>query len=88
MLIWDPIVSTEDLPEEATILDSPYESRDCGILVLATAHEEVLSLDWEMMKRGDFKPIIYDGRRVLDREMLESLGWEYYGIGLPRPEEV
>ena len=88
VLIWDPIVSSEDLPEEAIILDSPYESRDCGIMVLATAHEEVLNLDWEMMKREDIKPIIYDGRRVLDREMLESLGWEYYGIGLPRSEEV
>ncbi len=86
VLIWDPVVSKEDFPKGTTIVDSPYDTSELGLLVLATAHEEVLSLDWEALSQENSKPTVYDGRRALDKEMMENLGWEYFGIGLPISE--
>jgi len=46
--------------------------------------------EWNEYRRPDFKrlreilkqPIVFDGRNVYDRKVLESLGFSYEGIGL------
>ena len=53
------------------------------IVVLATAHEEILSIDWNQLKKSMKKPIIYDGRRALNLSYLKEEGWLTYAIGKP-----
>ena len=88
VLIWDPLVDSDDLPKEAIIVDNPYDCGELGAVVLATAHEEVINLEWGRLGKIIDDPIIYDGRRVMDRGHLESEGWKYFGIGLPKEECV
>jgi UDPglucose 6-dehydrogenase len=45
--------------------------------------------EWNEFRRPDFElirarlkqPIVFDGRNVYSRGVLEKLGFEYYGIG-------
>jgi len=57
---------------------SPFD-----IAILVTAHDEVIGMDWAKLSEKSNQPIIYDGRRVLNVEMLESLGWCVYLLGAP-----
>ena len=58
------------------------------MIILGTAHEEIINLDWEALKSVSNNSLIYDGRRVLDYSHLENIGWKYYGIGRPIEKEV
>ena len=84
VIIWDPYVSQEDYPEGIHFEDNPYEVENIDILVLATGHSKIIEMDWmEYEKNFAGKPMIYDGRRVLDKNLFHNMGWEYYGIGVP-----
>lgn len=56
---------------------------DC--LVVITDHAEFKSLNLQEIKKlMKSKPIIIDGRRIVNRQAAENLGFRYYGIGLTR----
>ena len=52
-------------------------------MVLCTEWPEFLSLDYARLKASMVRPLILDGRNILDREALTALGFEYIGIGRP-----
>ncbi|MFN3821098.1 MAG: UDP-glucose dehydrogenase family protein [bacterium] len=54
-------------------------------LVIATEWNEFRHPDFEMMKLKMKQPIIFDGRNLYDAQMMEKLGFEYYGIGTGKP---
>ena len=54
-------------------------------LVLCTEWPEFLSLDYARLKAAMVRPLLLDGRNMLDRETLTALGFEYIGIGRPTP---
>ena len=83
ILIWDPLVETEDFPDWALIVEDPYDLENVDMVVLTTAHREVIELDWEELMRVCKKATVYDGRRVLDESKLVNSGWAYFGVGLP-----
>jgi UDPglucose 6-dehydrogenase len=69
---------------EVDLIPDPYECvRDADALVLATEWPEYLALNWARIRdlmRGN---VILDGRNVLDRKLLSSLGFWCYGVGRP-----
>ena len=83
ILIWDPLVDTEYFPDWALIVEDPYDLENVDMVVLTTAHREVIELDWEELMRVCKKATVYDGRRVLDESKLVNSGWAYFGVGLP-----
>ncbi len=83
IVIWDPLVDPEDFPDWAEIVEDPYTLENVDIVVLATAHNEVLELDWNELKKVCNEAIVYDGRRVLDKTRLVNSGWAFFGVGLP-----
>ena len=83
ILIWDPLVETEDFPDWALIVEDPYDLENVDMVVLTTAHREVIELDWDELMRVCKKATVYDGRRVLDESKLVNSGWAYFGVGLP-----
>ena len=51
--------------------------------VLVTAHKACQEIDWASLASRMRNPILYDGRRVLDLNSLESDGWQVHAVGRP-----
>ncbi|MCM3763540.1 UDP-glucose/GDP-mannose dehydrogenase family protein [Neobacillus niacini] len=49
-------------------------------VVIATNWPEYLRLDWAVLKSFMKRPIIFDGRNMLDKAELESLGFQCFGV--------
>ena len=82
---WDPHLDVNSFPSHVDVVVDPYEHQETfDMAVLVTAHEDCLSLDWEKLLSSMRRPLIYDGRRVLDLDELTSLGWETFAVGKPR----
>ena len=83
VVLWDPLVKKEEIPKNFNVLESPYEVNDLDCVVLATAHDQVLGINWESIKKNMHNPKIYDGRRCLDISTMVESGWSMRAIGLP-----
>jgi len=67
---------------DLTICPDPYTvAEQAEAVVLCTEWPEFASLDFGRLKATMVRPLILDGRNVLDRETLTALGFEYIGIG-------
>ena len=53
----------------------------CDAVAIATEWPEFGKLDWAAARHGMIAPILFDGRNLLDRLEMESLGYLYKGIG-------
>jgi len=81
---FDPLVDDRLFPSDlATLVRSESEISPFDMAILVTAHDEVVGIDWASLTEKANHSLIYDGRRVLDVEMLESLGWGVYLLGAP-----
>ena len=83
LFVWDPFVSGKDLPEWVEKLDGPFDKSMIDIVILATAHRQIIDMDWSKLKDFCTTPRIYDGRRALSPKSMQESGWEYYGVGYP-----
>ncbi len=66
-----------------SISKNPYEAcKDAHAIAILTEWDEFKELDWKKiynkMKRPAF---IFDGRNILDRKIIEGIGFVYKGIG-------
>lgn len=74
-------------PEEnrrlVTVINDPYEvCFDAHAIAVLTEWDEFKTFDWERIKKDMKRPsFVFDGRKVLDRNQLETLGFSYYAIG-------
>jgi UDPglucose 6-dehydrogenase len=51
-------------------------------IAVLTEWDEFVTYDWERIYKNMNKPaFVFDGRGILDRELLESIGFVYYKIG-------
>ena len=68
--------------EDYSFTDDVYKSlEDADAMVLMTAHDEFLDLDFRMIKRNMNIPLIIDGRRIYDPDKLREMGFKYRGVG-------
>ena len=65
---------------KATNIDAA-EGYDLAVLV--TAHKACQNIDWAGLASRMRNPILYDGRRVLDLNVLEESGWQVHAVGKP-----
>lgn len=65
------------------VVDDPYEAcKGAHGLAILTEWDEFKDYDWNRIKDNMKKPaFIFDGRKLLDRKKIESLGFVYYAIG-------
>jgi UDPglucose 6-dehydrogenase len=62
----------------------PYEvARNADALLILTDWEEFRNLDWERIYGLMARPLVIDGRNMLDPESMMKLGFEYYSFGRP-----
>ena len=81
--VWDPYVSETEFPNDVERITHYSDSKDCDIVIAATAHKEFLDINWSDLKNSMKTPILYDGRRFLDLNSISKLGWIVTAIGKP-----
>ncbi|MFV9551023.1 nucleotide sugar dehydrogenase [Algibacter sp. PT7-4] len=62
---------------------TPYEaSKGAHAIAIMTEWDEFVSYDWEKIYKHMKKPaFIFDGRNLLDKQKMNTIGFEYYSIG-------
>ena len=80
---WDPYLSADDIPDGIDLIEDIDAASDFDMVVLATAHTECVNLDWQGLCSRMRTPILYDGRRVLDLEAMQAMGWKANAVGSP-----
>jgi len=80
-------VSKKEIPE-LLLRKNPYEvAEGADALILATEWNEFKSLDFERIKANMRGDVILDGRNIWDGQELHEMGFSYYGMGVPQPED-
>jgi UDP-N-acetyl-D-mannosaminuronic acid dehydrogenase len=79
--VHDPYV--EHYPGISITKDLDGVLKDAGAVVIFTAHSEYRSLDPVKMRKlmGKKRPVIIDGRNMVDPDQFIQSGWVYKGIG-------
>ncbi|WP_411895058.1 nucleotide sugar dehydrogenase [Winogradskyella sp. A2] len=69
--------------ELVEVFDNPYDAiKDAHAIAIMTEWDEFKSYDWSKIYDTMKKPaFIFDGRNILNKEEIESIGFKYYTIG-------
>ncbi len=75
--------SPEDNRRLVKVINDPYKALESAHAVaVLTEWDEFKSYDWVKIKEQMMKPaFVFDGRKILDRQQLNELGFDYYAIG-------
>ncbi len=80
---WDPYLTADDIPDGIYVIDDIGNTDGYDMVVLATAHPECMEIDWSALLARMRTPILYDGRRVLDLDAMQAMGWKANAVGSP-----
>ena len=80
---WDPHLENDMFPEGVVAVPDIGSVQGYDMVVLVTAHKACLTLDWQHLLSGMRTPLLYDGRRVLDLNALQGMGWSTFAVGKP-----
>ena len=81
---WDPVAHPSDLAG-IELCDSVLEAvRAADAAVIVTEWPELASLASAEIREAMARPLIVDGRNLLDPEQARAAGFDYEGIGRPR----
>ena len=65
-----------------TYAQSPYEAAEgAEALIITTEWPEFAKLDWTKIRSTMVRPYLLDGRNLLKKEEMKTLGFEYEGMG-------
>ncbi len=79
--------SKAEIPD-LILSQNPYDvARDADALLLATEWNEFKSLDFNKIKQNMRGNVLLDGRNIWDGQDLREMGFLYFGVGLPQPEQ-
>ncbi|WP_293879932.1 nucleotide sugar dehydrogenase [Sphingobacterium sp. UBA1498] len=75
--------STDDNRRLVTVVNDPYQAlQGAHAVAVLTEWDEFKGYDWAKIKEDMKKPaFVFDGRKILDRSLLNSVGFDYYAIG-------
>lgn len=75
--------SEEDNNHYLTTILDPYQAcQDAHAIAVLTEWDEFKTYDWQKLYDGMLKPaFVFDGRGILDKEKLETIGFQVYVIG-------
>jgi UDPglucose 6-dehydrogenase len=79
---WDPVARPGELMKGAVLCDSVLEAvNGADAAVIVTEWEELRGLATEQVRDAMARPLIIDGRNLLDPEETRRAGFAYEGIG-------
>jgi UDPglucose 6-dehydrogenase len=83
---YDPVAMEESrrrIGDKIEYCKDPYEAvMDADAILLVTEWTEFRFPNWSVVKRLIKKPVVFDGRNIFDRAELNSLGFDYFCIGV------
>jgi UDPglucose 6-dehydrogenase len=84
----NPKLSKEMLDEHLVVCGDPYEAaREAHAVVLLTEWAEFKTIDYAKLYASMIKPaFFFDGRNLIDRKLLRSIGFCTHGIGVVADE--
>jgi UDPglucose 6-dehydrogenase len=81
---WDPVARPDDL-QGVELCDTVLDAvRDADAAVIVTEWPELRSLPSAEVREAMARPVIVDGRNLLDPEAVQAAGFLYEGVGRPR----
>ena len=79
---WDPVADPGELMKGAVLCDSVLDAvRDADAAVIVTEWDELRSLASPEVREAMARPLIIDGRNLLDPAETRAAGFAYEGIG-------
>jgi UDPglucose 6-dehydrogenase len=93
---WDPVADARRLLQGVTFCDSVLEAvAGADAAVIVTEWEQLRELASDEVRQAMSRPLIIDGRNLLDPEQARAAGFAYEGVGraaspldaLPETEE-
>jgi UDPglucose 6-dehydrogenase len=84
--VYDPqaMENTKALFPTIRYCDTPHQvAEGADALMIVTEWDQFKSLDWEMVRHLMSRPLIFDGRNLLNGDEMAALGFEYQGVGRP-----
>ena len=75
--------SPEENRQLLTVVNDPMEaSKEAHAIAVMTEWDEFKAYNWQEIFENMLKPaFVFDGRRILDTETMESIGFKFYKIG-------
>lgn len=65
-----------------TLVDDMYQALEgADALMLLTEWKHFWNPDYQQMKEKMTQPVIFDGRNIYDVQVMQSKGFEYFGVG-------
>ena len=81
---WDPVARPGELMKGAVFADTVAEAvRDADAAVIVTEWDELKELATKEVRESMARPLIIDGRNLLDPAETRAAGFAYEGIGRP-----
>jgi UDPglucose 6-dehydrogenase len=81
---WDPVADGAVLPRGAQVVDSVLDAvRDADAAVIVTEWGELRDLARDEVRETMARPLIVDGRNLLDPGEARAAGFAYEGVGRP-----
>jgi UDPglucose 6-dehydrogenase len=75
---------TRSLFPDVAYAADPYETaKGAEALLILTEWPEYRALDWKRIRGLMMRPLVLDGRNLLDPAKMSELGFEYYSFGRP-----
>ena len=82
---YDPVAIEESRRRIGDKISYGKDAYDCLIdadcLVLVTEWREFMSPNWDVISKLMSEKLVFDGRNIYDRNLLEKAGFTYFGIG-------
>jgi UDPglucose 6-dehydrogenase len=63
--------------------DAYGTAKDADALMLVTEWEQFKNLDWQRIHDSMARPLLLDGRNLLDPAKMKAIGFEYHSMGRP-----
>lgn len=75
--------SEEENKELLNVVNDPYEAvKEAHAIAVLTDWDEFVTYDWQRIYNNMLKPaFIFDGRKILDKEKFEKIGFKIYSLG-------
>ncbi|TYB79038.1 nucleotide sugar dehydrogenase [Bizionia myxarmorum] len=70
------------------VVNDPYQAcKDAHAIAILTEWDEFITYDWGKIYEAVIKPaFVFDGRKILDAEMMETIGFDYTSIGVSKTQ--
>lgn len=79
----DTLLSSEEIRNLVTVHLDPYSALEgAHAIAILTEWDEFKTYDWQVIFENMLKPaFVFDGRNILEKNVIESIGFKLYSIG-------